>query len=75
MKDIEIKSTNAVEVALPGRITLYCCIYWQHGMMFSNGPSINKQSIESYAYGMRIHGHECQIYKFDIDAPKMGGNK
>ena len=44
-------------------------------MVFSNGPSRDKQSIENYAFGMRSHGHECQIYKFEVDAPIVGGNK
>ena len=75
MKDIEIKSVEAIEVAIPSKVTLYLCIYWQHGMVFSNGPSRDKQSIENYAFGMRSHGHDCQIYKFEIDTPKIGGNK
>ena len=75
MKDIEIKSVEATEVAIPSKVTLYLCIYWQHGMVFSNGPSRDKQSIENYAFGMRSHGHDCQIYKFEIDTPKIGDNK
>ena len=75
MKDIEIKSVQAVEVAIPSKVTLYLCIYWNHGMVFSNGPSRDKQYIENYAFGMRSHGHDCQIYKFDVDTPKVGGDK
>jgi phage baseplate assembly protein gpV len=74
-KHIEIKSVDAVEVAIPNKVTVYCCIYWNHGMMFSNGASVDKQYIESYAYGMRKHGQDCQIYKFEIDAPLMNKNK
>jgi len=75
MKDIEIKSVEATEVAIPSKVTLYLCFYWHHGMVFSNGPSRDKQSIENYAFGMRSHGHDCQIYKFEVDTPKIEGNK
>ena len=75
MKDIEIKYVQVVEVAIPNKITLYLCIYWNHGMVFSNGPSRDKESIENYAFSMRSHGHECQILKFEVDVPTTGGDE
>jgi hypothetical protein len=75
MKDIEIKSVESVEVAIPSKITLYCCIHWFNGVMFANTPSTNKQQQEQYAYGMAKHSDTCHIYKFEVDTPNMGGNK
>ena len=75
MKDIEIKSVDAVEVVMPSKITLYCCIYWFNGVMFSNTPTTNKQQQEQYAWGMAKNSDHCEIYKFEIDAPKVGGVK
>lgn len=71
MKDIEIKSVEAKEIALPSKITLYCCVYFNdHGIMFANSPTQDKQYQENYAYSMGKHAGTISIYKFEIDAPK-----
>ena len=75
MKEIEIKSVEAKEIALPSKITLYCCVYFnEHGIMFANSPTQDKQYQENYAYSMCKHSDNVVIYKFEIDSPK-GGNK
>jgi hypothetical protein len=43
--------------------------------MFSNTPTTNKQQQEQYAWGMAKNSDYCEIYKFEIDAPKVGGVK
>jgi len=75
MKDIEIKSVEAKQIALPSKITLYCCVCFnEHGIMFANSPTQDKQYQESYAFSMGKHSDNVAIYKFAIDSPK-GGNK
>lgn len=76
MKDIEIKSVEAKEIAIPTKMTLYCCVYFNaQGIMFANSPTEDKQYQENYAFGMSKHSDNVAIYKFEIDTPNIGGNK
>ena len=71
MKDIEIKSVEAKEIALSSKITLYCCVYFNnHGIIFANSPTQDKQYQENYAYRMSEYNDTVAIYKFEIDSPK-----
>lgn len=72
MKDINIQKTQATEIAIPNKITLYCCIYWINGVMFSNTPNENKILAQQYAFQMGKHSDYCTIYKFEIDTPIIG---
>lgn len=72
MKDINIQPTKATEIAIPNKTTVYICIYWINGVMFSNTPSKNKLDAENYAYSMGKHSDYCTIYKFEIDTPIIG---
>ena len=72
MKDINIQTTKATEIAIPNKITLYCCIYWVNGLMWSNTPTANKREQEQYAFGLGKHSDYCTIYKFEIDTPIIG---
>jgi len=72
MKDINIHKTEATEIAISNKITLYCCIYWLNGIIFSNSPTQNKSYQEQYAFSMGKHADYCTIYKFEIDTPIIG---
>lgn len=72
MNDIEIKSVEAKEVAIPKKRTLYVCVYWNsNGTMFTNGPSEQKEYQENYAISMSKYAEHTEIYKFEIDIPQF----
>jgi hypothetical protein len=68
-KDIEIKKVDAKEVAISTKKTLYTCIYWNNGVMFSNMPTDDKRQQEQYAFSMSNHAQHTCIYSFEIDIP------
>ena len=61
MKDINIQPTKATEIAIPNKMTLYVCIYWINGVMFSNSPQQNKTYAEKYAFIMGKQTDFCTI--------------
>jgi hypothetical protein len=70
MKELEIQETKATEIAIPNKITLYCCVAFNsNGVIMTNAPSIDKQYQEQYSYGMAKHDCNVSIYKFEVDAP------
>jgi hypothetical protein len=72
MKDINIHKTEATEIAIPNKITLYVCVYWVNGIMWCNNPSQDKKYQEQYAFGQGKYSDYCTIYKFEIDTPVIG---
>jgi hypothetical protein len=68
-KVIEIKKVDAKEVAISTKKTLYTCIYWNNGVMFSNMPTDDKRQQEQYAFSMSNHAQHTSIYSFEIDIP------
>jgi len=71
MSDIEIKSTEAKEIAKTTKITLYCCVYFNdNGILFANSPTEDKKYQEQYAFSMSKNVGTLSIYKFEVDGPK-----
>ena len=72
MKDIEIKSVEVKEIAVPKKKTLYVCVYWNsNGIIFANSPSEQKEYQENYAISMSKYAEHTEIYKFEIDIPQL----
>jgi len=70
--DIEIKNLKLNEVAISSKRTLYMCVYWnEHGIMFTNTPTIEKKYQEDYALSMSKYAAHTSIYKFEIDVPNF----
>jgi hypothetical protein len=68
--EIEIKNTDAKQVAIPSKLPMYVCVYWNHnGTMWANTPSEDKRYQENYAFSMAKHAAHIAIYKFEIDVP------
>jgi hypothetical protein len=72
MKELEIQETKATEIAIPNKITLYCCVYFNdNGILFANSPTEDKRYQEQYAFSMGKNVGTLSIYKFEVDAPKI----
>ena len=76
MKEIEIISTEAKEIAIRTKITLYCCVFWNtSGVLQTSAPCEDKSQVEKYAYQMSMYSEQTSIYKFEVDVPQLKSRK
>lgn len=71
MSNIEIKEVEATEVVRPPKITLYCCIWWENGGIYSTNPHPWLDKAEKYALLMTEKGYKSTIYKLEVDRPTI----
>lgn len=71
MKDIEIKTIVATEIAAKSKRTLYLVCYWNNGQLITSSTSESKHSVESYALSVSQHSKFVSIYKFEVDIPNF----
>jgi hypothetical protein len=69
----EIKQAETTKVEIKKTITLYCCTFWENGVVYSNHPSPSKESQEQYLLKISsLEGiYNCQIYAFEVYRPTI----
>jgi hypothetical protein len=69
----EIKQVEAIKVEIKKTVTLYCCVYWEKGAVYSNHPSPSKESQEQFLVKISsLEGiYNCQIYAFEVYRPTI----